>query len=204
MEEATQSARLPRENNEAPEWFKPETSKSDWKLSFQCKFLARPAVTPHGYRVALLDISPLASPSAKMWVWGCIAAEPVEHLRHRQEFKSRRTFLLAQDGEGHTRFYNRVGVIKNQIDVSDSKPKLVVFYGLKDWASWGDVASAMKKHFNLEPPTLDNPVRHSQFDQTHLFWIYHPSCWGRWPNKVNRTTIQDAMTQRGVTPWADQ
>jgi hypothetical protein len=190
-----------------PAWEREDLA--EWPLLYQREFLAQPDVMLPGdevSRVALLEISPLPSPDTKLWLWRCIAAEPVEQLQHLQ-LQSRTTFLLAEDGDGLTLLRRRMDMIRGQIITF--KPRLVIFYGCKtgEGALLQAVAEEINHQFRLAAPIGQHIVPHSQIEHaetrvTHLFWIYHPSYWGRNPN-VNRMTIQAGMNAAGVTPWAD-
>jgi hypothetical protein len=122
----------PGTENGPPAWFANEPVAEpgrlgNWKLLFQRRFLCQPDVPPHGRRVALLEISPLPSPKTGVWLWGCIAAEPVEQLHH-QEFQSRETFLSAIGDNGATRICKRLETLNNHLH--RCHPTFVIFYGL--------------------------------------------------------------------------
>ncbi len=197
-----------------PQWFNHEIPAgweqedlNNWALLYQREFLGQPDMEmpgrSHGSRIALLNISPLPSPNMDMWLWGCIAAEPVEQLPHPDEFESRESFLLAADIAGVRRLHRRVSFIRDRIHESKHKDKLVVFYGVfRRGALQNAFVEEMGDHFHFACPTVNEPVQYSQIDQTNLFWIYHPNYWGRRQN-VNRAAIQAAMEQHGVTPWFD-
>ncbi len=195
----------PEPNQGPPGWFNHDLPAqwgqedlNKWEFLYQREFLCQPDLNPLGGRVALVDISPLPSPKTNVWLWSCIAAEPVEQLQHHTEFETRQQFMLAPNHTGQSRFYRRLRNIRERM--AESNPQLVVFYGFKEWTVWEGVVEAMNDLFHLASPSLNAPAQHSQIDETHLFWIYHPSYWGRHEN-VNRAAIQAAMAEAGFAPW---
>jgi hypothetical protein len=190
----------PGADNNAPQWYGHGLGNPDWRLSFQRDFLAQPGVEPHGRRVALLDISPLASPNADTWLWGCIASEPLRVLMHHYDFESRKRFLLARDENGKTRLHRRLRVIRDRLGMETS-PRLVIFYGVfRDGALRDCADREMCAQFGLRGPTRRDGPGYALVEETHLFWVYHPVARSR---LFNHEQIQVVMERNGATPWAD-
>ena len=95
----------------------PLHENDDWIRRFQRDFLARANVAVEGHDVALFDISPLASPGEKLWLWACVQGTLVDNAA---TYASRNDFLGREVAPGQSYARQRVDLILQHLETAKS------------------------------------------------------------------------------------
>jgi hypothetical protein len=164
-----------------------------WERGFQRDYLAQPDKGDLGGKIAFLEVSPLPSPNQGTWLWGCLAAADFQIVDNHSCYGSREEFFgHVFPDNNETRARRRLKKVSDEI--TQNKPKLVVFYGI----SGPSVEEAMRETFGINKPNKNEPVSYARVQDTHLLRIYHPNGWRL---KGYRQQIQSKMQANGVAPW---